>query len=258
MRQLHPLTPWDRWRPAGFLKKIPSLQNPRTLHHGSSKIPRLTTSAALLFLLLACSPCSAQPMTPAETQDLLTRVISARGPGGLTIDYREVRKVAMLKEPVSEEGRLAFSPPNQFRKEALRPRRVINVSDGITLWVVFPDEKQAEKYPLKANRSLADSFQALASAFRLKDLDKQFEISGERLPRGYQLTLTPRQRGLKTSVSSIGITLDSDLTLQKISVQAPNGNQSTLTLSNEKSENLPDDFFQYVPPKDMQVSAPLG
>ncbi len=197
-------------------------------------------------------------MTPAETKDLLARAVATRGSGGLTVDYSEVRKVAMLREPISEEGRLAFSPPNQFRKETLRPRRVINVSDGTTLWVVFPDDKQAEKYPLKANRNLANSFEALASAFRLKDLDKQFEISAERLPKGYQLHLVPRQRSLKTSVSSIGITLAPTLTLQKITIQAPNGNQSTLTLSNEKSAQLPDEHFQYVPPKDIQVSSPLG
>ncbi len=224
----------------------------------SFSFPCLTTVVAAFFLLLACCPSSAQPLSDAETKDLLARVAAARASGGLTVDYREVRIVAMLREPLTEEGRLAFSPPNQFRKETLQPRHVLNVSDGTTLWVVFLDEKQAEKYPLKANRSLADSFQALASAFRLKDLDKQFEISGERLPQGYQLVMIPRQRGLKTNVSSIGITLDSDLTLQTITVKAPNGNQSTLTLSNEKSVQLPDDHFQYAPPKDMQVSAPLG
>ncbi|MEX1119020.1 MAG: outer membrane lipoprotein carrier protein LolA [Terrimicrobiaceae bacterium] len=211
-----------------------------------------------LLLLLACAPASARPMTGSDIKDLLDRAAALRGPGGLTVDYREVRKVAMLKEPVIEEGRLSFSPPNQFRKEAMNPRRVVHVSDGITLWVVFPDDNRAEKYPLKANRSLAASFEALASALRLSDLDKQFEMSGERLPDGYQLRLIPRQRALQANVSSIGITLDAALALQKISVQAPNGNHSTLTLTNEKSGRLSDDVFQYTPPKGVEVSAPLG
>jgi outer membrane lipoprotein-sorting protein len=197
-------------------------------------------------------------MSPEETKSLLTRAAATRGSGGMAANYTEIRKVAMLKEPIREEGQLSFSPPNLFRKEAARPRRVLHLSDGETLWVVFPDDKQAEKYPLKANRSLADSFQALSSALGLKDLDKQFEISAERLPTGYQLVLMPRQRGLKTSVSSIGISMDTALTLQQISVEAPNGNRSTLTLSNEKSANFPDSHFRYVPPADMQVSAPLG
>lgn len=212
---------------------------------------------AFLFLL-ACHPASAQPMSPEETKDLLTRAVATRGSGGMTADYTEIRKVAMLKEPIREEGRLSFSPPDLFRKEAIRPRRVIHLSDGKTLWVIFPDDKQAEKYPLKANRSLADSFQALASALRLKDLDKQFEISGERLSSGYQLQLKPRQRGLKSSVSSIIITLDIAHTLQNITVQAHNGNQSTLFLSNERAAKLPLEHFQYAPPDEMQVSAPLG
>ncbi len=230
-------------------------------HFGAACVPQtslLPLSVATLCLLFTCCVSLAQPMTAVETKDLLTRVADARGSGGLTVEYREVRKVAMLKEPVSEQGRLAFSPPNHFRKEALQPRHVVNVSDGTTLWVVFPDEKLAEKYPLKANRSLADSFQALASAFRLKDLDKQFEIAGERLKQGYQLMLKPSQRGLKANVTSIAITLDAALTLQQITVQAPNGNESTLTLSNEKAVQLPDDYFHYVPASDMQVSAPLS
>jgi chaperone LolA len=200
----------------------------------------------------------ARPATEAETRAFLEKLASSRSGEARSVSFREVRKLALLQEPVVETGTLRFKPPAFFRKETGNPVELLNVSDGKTLWVVFPQKNEAEKYPLQANRALRDSFFALSTAFNLSDLEKQFSVSGEWLEDGFRLLLVPRKRALKEGLSSVGVRLDLNGGLKEIEVNAPNGNRTVFYLSDERKIQDSAGMFVFTPPPGMKVSTPLG
>jgi len=197
-------------------------------------------------------------MTDPEIQEFVLGISRSRGLETMTANYRETRKLALLKEPVLDEGTLIFRAPAMFRKESSKPGGALHLSDGSTLWVVFSDKNTAEKYPLKSHRALQDSFMALSKAFNLTELNREFDVRGERSDGRVTLTLLPRRKGLKQSIRSVIVSFGSNNQIQTVEVGAMNGNTTTFQLSDERKLNVPGNIFQFSPQPGMTVSAPLG
>lgn len=211
------------------------------------------------ILTISSLPATAE-MSPEDIAGLLARVSAGRPSGALQADYVESRKLALLKNPVTESGTLSYEPPDNFRKEARSPKRIWNISDGRTLWVVFPDENTAEKYPLRSNRALRDSFAVLGLVFHLssESLSKHFEVTGQKTSSGHVLVLQPRQRSIRESMESLRVVINASDRIEEIQILGKDGNSTRVSLSNERSFQPEPGFFEFRPPENMQVSSPLG
>ncbi len=197
-------------------------------------------------------------MTDPEIQEFVSGISQTRGQDTMSANYKETRKLALLKEPVLDEGTLIFRAPAMFRKESSKPGGALNLSDGSTLWVVFPDKNTAEKYPLKSNRALQDSFLALSKAFNLTELSREFDVRGERNDGKVTLSLLPRRKGLKQTIRSVVVSFGSKNEIKAVEVEAMNGNRTSFQLTDERKLKVPENIFQFTPQPGMTVSAPLG
>jgi outer membrane lipoprotein-sorting protein len=162
----------------------------------------------------------------------------------------------LLTEPVREEGTLWFQAPDKFRREV--PGGSVTVSDGQTLWLYYPEVRQAEKYPLARNRLLSDSLRAITAALNLQNEGKQFAIRIEENNGGYRVDLTPLRGAMRKAVQSISVWLSASLNLEKIQIRGTQGEDTQIQFSEERPLKPGEGDFTFSPPQGVNVSEPLG
>jgi outer membrane lipoprotein-sorting protein len=210
---------------------------------------------SLLLPLIATAVQAQSPLTTAETDALLEKVAARRGTG-ISAEFREIRTVPLLTRPIIEEGTLCFRPPASFRKEVRTPTRSVSISDGSTLWLVFPEEGEVERYPMAKNRPLRDAMEALAAAVSLADLKRLFVVEALSLQDGFRLVLEPRKSGLRRALLRIIVELDDAAALRHIHMQSADGGTSRITILAEQPLAGRGDLFS--PPPGLRVVSPFG
>lgn len=208
--------------------------------------------AALTFLAVLPS-ANAQRMGEAETSALIARVAASRAGRVLQADFVETKILPMWKEPVVETGTIAFEPPDRF----LRKTKNLLVSDGKTLWMYYPEFRQAEKYPLDA-RGPGQIFAALGQALRFENLGEIFHVSATRLDDGFRLDLVPRSGAMRRMLRGLTLELDSSLRLRASAMSGKDGDKMETRYSNEKFLAPGSVDFSFRPPASASVTAPLG
>lgn len=222
-----------------------------------TKYPTPICCGILFGLMVWAVPVRAA-LTPDEIASLLESVAASRSGEAVTADFREVKEMKLLEEPVVQEGSLAFLWPDCFLREVVRPDRSATYYDGETLWLVFPEEKRAERYPVARNRTMRESMDVLAAAFGLRSPEKLFLLSGEKSGSGFRLTLIPKSRTLRKEVEKIEVRISGEKKVREIVVIGSSGNRSVVSLSREHPVRMGVENFRFHPPKGFDVSHPLG
>lgn len=207
-----------------------------------------------LFCLLP-TLLHAQELSPKETSELISRVTEKRQGVPMQAEFREEKTMSLMKKPVIEEGTLAFSPPDKFRREV--PGRSLAVCDGETLWLYYPEFKEAEKYSLASNRTLRESLAAMNAGFGLQEISKNFSVRAQQSGGNYRLALTPKNSALRKSVAEIVVTLSRELAVQTLEIQGSEGDHTVTTFRNERRSSLSPSDFRFAPPAGTNVSEPL-
>lgn len=132
---------------------------------------RLPILAALAVLLTGAAGATgrASAGVPPEARRLEKALQGVRG---IRADFVQIRDVALTGEEIQATGTLAFRPPHEFRLAYGKPDPQELVIRGDSLWVILPEENQAQRYPFSPdspgseifllfggrNRSLEDAF----------------------------------------------------------------------------------------------------
>src|SRR5437870_2053264 len=109
-------------------------------------LPR--SSAWLIVTVAFCalrSTFAAAELSPPERAALLQqlRELHAKQPS-LQADFVEQKITRLLNKPITSEGTVWFQAPDKFRREVRGANPSITVSNGKTLWIYYPNFKQAE------------------------------------------------------------------------------------------------------------------
>jgi outer membrane lipoprotein-sorting protein len=127
-----------------------------------------------------------------------------------TADLTQTRHLKALAEPLKAEGRVWFSAPSTFRWELGQPARTVAVRNGPDMWLVSPQLKRAEHYPLDGSATgpwrdamalLESGFPRDAATFRSQYDLRAFTRTNDLC----QLALTPRQPAAREMIPSVTV-----------------------------------------------------
>jgi outer membrane lipoprotein carrier protein len=220
-------------------------------------------SRLLLLLLAACITTrafAATELSPPERAALLQqlRELHAKQPS-LESDFTEQKTTHLLNKPITTEGTVWFHAPDKFKREVRGKNPSITVSNGKTLWIYYPNFKEAETYALGQRQFFDDSISALNAGLNFQRIDEFYNFRAFREGDGsLRLELTPRRPNLRRIVEQLILFLDSDFHPQRTELTLPKGDHLTTVYKNPRRAPLPASTFEFTPPPDAHVSRPLG
>jgi outer membrane lipoprotein-sorting protein len=214
----------------------------------------------ILSILLGIAPLAyASPMTQSEIDQLIQKLQGLHdNQPSLEANFREERHLAMLKEPIVNEGKVWFTLPDKIRREIGGKTPSTTVIDGKKMSIYYPNYQQLEIYDLEKRPLIKDSLRALTAGLNFREVASYYEMTGSKNGSDYRIILTPKTASLRKLVKSVDLTLDENLTPVRVVVQDTKGQVFTVTYTNVRRETLPASTFEFSAPPGTKVSTPLG
>jgi outer membrane lipoprotein-sorting protein len=214
----------------------------------------------ILSLLLAIAPfAGAGTMTPSDIDQLVQKLQALHNTQpSLQANFREERHLAMLKDPVVNEGKVWFTLPDKIRREIGGKTPSTTVTDGKKVWIYYPNYQQLEIYDLEKRPIIKDTMRALTAGLNFREVTTYYAIEGSKNGAEYQLTLTPKTASVRKLVKTVNLTIDENLTPLRVVIQDNKGQVFTETYTNVRRDTLPASTFEFSPPPGTKVSTPLG
>jgi outer membrane lipoprotein-sorting protein len=217
------------------------------------------STALCICLLAAAFTARAGELTPAEAAGLLKQLQEMREKQpDAQADFIEEKTSHLVLKPLISEGTVAFEAPDKLRREVKGSNSSISVSDGKTMWVYYPNFKEAEHYSIGQRSVLNDALSALTAGMNFEHIDEYYNFHAFRDATGYQLQLSPKRPDLKRLLDHMTIWMDNEFLLQKVELFMLKGDHMVTTYKNVRRTPLPASTFEFTPPPDAHVSYPLG
>ncbi len=219
----------------------------------------LVGGAALVCWLGLLATGGAAPLSPAEVQDLVKRLQALHeSSNSLQANFREERRMAMLKDAVVSQGKIWFTMPDKIRREIGGNTPSTTVINGQRMVIFYPRFNEAELYDLEKRPMLKDSLQALTAGLNFQKVSNFYNIEGSREGGGYQVVLTPKTSALRKIVRSVTLGMDANLTPQRVDFESARGEKVNILYSDVRRDPVPDNVYQWMPPAGTKVTTPLG
>src|ERR1700724_513259 len=214
----------------------------------------------ILALLVGIAPlASASPMTQSDIDQLVQKLQALHNSQpSLQANFREERHLAMLKEPVVNEGKVWFTLPDKIRREIGGKTPSTTVTDGKKVSIYYPNYQQLEVYDLEKRPIIKDTLRALTAGLNFREVANYYQIVGSKDGSEYQITLTPKTAAVRKLLTSIDLTIDENLTPLRVVIQDSKGQVFTESYTNVRRDTLPTSPFDFSPPPGTKVSTPLG
>jgi outer membrane lipoprotein-sorting protein len=236
-------------------------QSPITNHqsHFVAARRQLVRIVALLVALIFATIAQATPLTQDEITNLVQRLETVyQNRTSLQANFREERHVAILKEPVINEGKIWFTPPDKIRREITGNSPSTTVIDGQKMTIYYPKLQTAEQYDLVKRPIIRQSLEALTAGLNFQRVADYYNIEGTKEGGSYIITLTPKTAAIRRLVKSLTLTMQTDLTPQKVDFQSPRGERVFISYSDVKRDPVPDSVYEFNPPAGTNVTNPFG
>jgi outer membrane lipoprotein carrier protein len=214
----------------------------------------------VLSLLLAITPLAgAATMTPSDIDQLVQKLQALHNTQpSLQANFREERHLAMLKDPVVNEGKVWFTLPDKIRREIGGKTPSTTVTDGKKVSIYYPNYQQVEVYDLEKRPIIKDTMRALTAGLNFREVATYYAIEGSKNGTQYQLTLTPKTASVRKLVKTVNLTIDENLTPVRVVIQDNKDQVFTETYTNVRRDTLPASTFEFSPPPGTKISTPLG
>jgi outer membrane lipoprotein-sorting protein len=181
-----------------------------------------------------------------------------------TADFTQTRSLKTLTQPLTSTGHLWFQAPNQFRWELLKPSHTIALRQADDMYVIYPQLKRAERYPINASvpGEWREALSLLEAGFprTRADLDSHFHIGVLTETNGaYQLELLPNSAFVKKMLTDIRVGLaTNDFSLTSTELVFIDGSRMRNDFTNGvMNSKFPDGLFDWQPPADYKVTEPF-
>ena len=217
----------------------------------------------VLFLTGTIFACTgeghAAPMSQSDIDQLLEKLRGVHdSKPSLVANFREERHVAMLREPVVNEGRVWLTIPDKIKREIQGQNPSTTVINGKNMFIYYPKFKQVEEYDLEKRPMVRDSIQALTAGLDFRRVTDFYQVEASKETDGYQITLTPKTAQVKRLIKSARIKIGPDLSPEAATVELTKGGTVSVSYTNVRREALPPATFEFSPPPGSTVSTPLG
>jgi outer membrane lipoprotein-sorting protein len=214
----------------------------------------------ILSILLGIAPLAcASPMTQSDIDQLIQKLQTLHNTQpSLQANFREERHLAMLKDPVVNEGKVWFTLPDKIRREIGGKTPSTTVIDGKKMSIYYPNYQQLEVYDLEKRPVIKDSLRALTAGLNFREVTSYYDMQGSKNGSEYQITLSPKTAAVRKLVKTVDLTIDENLTPMRVVVHDNKGQVFTITYTNVRRETLPESTFEFSAPPGTKVSTPLG
>jgi len=221
-------------------------------------VPIMRNFICLLIIGVAAF-AKASPMSQGEIDQLVQRLqaLHASEPS-LQANFREERHLAMLKDPVVNQGKVWFTLPDKIRREIDGKTPSTTVIDGKRMSIYYPNYQQLEVYDLEKRPIIKDSLNALTAGLNFREISKFYDLQGSKEGNQYQITLTPKTAAVRRLVQRVDLTINENLTPSVVVVHDTKGQLFTVTYTDVRRAAIPDSTFEFSPPPGTKVTTPLG
>src|SRR5215510_7697669 len=124
---------------------------------------------------------NASPMAQSDINQLIQKLQALHNSQpSLQANFREERHLAMLKDPIVNEGKVWFTLPDKIRREIGGRTPSTTVIDGSKMSIYYPNYQQVEVYDVEKRPMLKDSLRALTAGLDLRGVANFYENEGSK------------------------------------------------------------------------------
>jgi outer membrane lipoprotein-sorting protein len=219
----------------------------------------MTKIISIIVSVCFATVLQAAPLSQDEINDLVKRLETVyQNRTSLQANFREERHMAILKDPVINEGKIWFTPPDKIRREITGNSPSTTVIDGKKMTIYYPNLKTAEQYDLVKRPIIRQSLEALTAGLNFQRVADYYNIEGTKEDNSYVVTLGPKTASIRRLVKSLTLTMKTDLTPEKVDYQSPRGERVLIDYSDVKRDPVPDSVYEFSPPSGTNVTNPFG
>lgn len=221
--------------------------------------------AAFVLLVAACGWTSTSAVTAVRAQEI--RPAEVRPPAAdiaaalqrrydtikdFTADFTQTYEGGVLRRKESKSGVVYIKKPGMMRWEYEKPQKQLFVSDGKTLYMYFPADKQVMKSRVVGQE---EATSAVLFLMGKGDVTRDFSVryADSTASDVYVLRLDPKQR--QQDYDWLQVAVDKEtLQIRALTAGDAQGGRSTFTFSNFKENTgLSDKIFQFSIPRGTEV-----
>src|SRR5260221_4749302 len=123
----------------------------------------MSKTIPILIAVCAATVLRAAPLSQDEINDLVQRLQTVyQNRTSLQANFREERHVAILKEPVVNQGKIWFTPPDKIRREIGGDFSAATVIDGKKKSIYYSKLKKAGQKYFQKRTTIQQSLEAAA------------------------------------------------------------------------------------------------
>ncbi len=171
---------------------------------------QITAAVIAVFVAVWAAPPGASSDAPARTtEEVVARFDAAQaGIQRISASFKEVKHIALLKDPVVQSGRFFHTKPDKFLWEYTAPESKKLLLNGKSIVAYYPREKRAEEIQTRFTKKIIE-YLGLGSA--LSELADEYDMvlgEGNEVPGTDLVVLTPKKRRISKRLAEIRIWLD--------------------------------------------------
>jgi len=232
------------------------------------RVETVALATAVVAALLPAWAVAAVALQPLQSQQVQTTPVMAPaadiaaelqrrydGIRDFSADFTQIYEGALLRRKAKESGTVYVKKPGKMRWEYKTPEQKLFISDGRTMFMYFPADRQVMTNPVPEEDQATSAILFLMGK---GDITRDFAIRfGD--DRGeaavYVLRLDPRLR--QAEYDWLQVTVDrTTLQIRELAWGDAQGGRSTIMLSNFKENpGLADKMFQFAIPRGTEVIA---
>ena len=166
--------------------------------------------------------------------------------------FTQTYEGGVLRRKAVESGTVAIKKPGRMRWDYTAPQKKLFISDGRTMYLYFPEDRQVMRYPVPPED---EATSAVLFLMGRGDVTRDFDIryaDGGREDH-YVLRLEPRNRQAEYDWLEVGIDRQT-LQIRTLTAGDAQGGRSSFAFSNLKENTgLADKMFQFSIPRGTEV-----
>jgi len=151
----------------------------------------------------------------------------------ISANFKEVKTLALLKDPLVQSGRFYHTKPDKFLWEYTTPEPKTRILNGKSTITYFPAQKRAEEIKTRFSKRLV---KYLGLGPTLQDLNDEFDMSLDKSNdyKGTDLiVLAPNRRQIEKRITEIRLWLDHEVSYpRRIRITEVDGDTTVITFDN--------------------------
>jgi outer membrane lipoprotein-sorting protein len=163
----------------------------------------------------------------------------------ITADFRQVKHLTLLDEPLVSNGRFLFAKPDRVRLDVVEPEPATIVIRGADIHI--PGLPEKDRQALSASPMVAMLAQ-LGAVFSgsVEKLEESFEVAATAEGDGVRLVLVPRSAEWKKTFQRMQLDFaGADLVVREIRIEDALGDRLEITMDGvRRNVDLADDLFE--------------